>query len=96
MPVIVIVIPQKLEFDEVEPGEATASILAGLSLLAGSADPGEEPPLKHRKIATTDPKHRNLTTRLNVPSSHPDQGALNSRDLFPQKTPSQETATCLT
>jgi len=85
IPVIVIIIAQELEFDDVELPEAPISIGAGLSLLAGSADPGEEPPPKTSKIAKTEAKHRNLISRLNAPSSHPGQGALNCRDLFSQK-----------
>ncbi|MGA8849391.1 MAG: hypothetical protein WB564_06175 [Dehalococcoidia bacterium] len=72
---MVIVIVQELEFDEVDSEEAVASIVGGLSLLAGSADPGEEPPPKNKKSARIEAKHRNLTTRLNVPSSHPGQDA---------------------
>ena len=85
IPVIVIIIVPELEFDEVELEEALASIEAGPSLLAGSADPGEEAPPENNKIAKTEAKHRNLTTRLNVPSSHPGQGSLNCHDLFSQK-----------
>ena len=69
---MIIIVPE-LEFDDVELREAAASIVAGLSLLAGSADPCEKAPPKNRKIATTHAKHRNLTTRLNVPSNHPGQ-----------------------
>jgi len=87
---MVIIITPELEFDEVELVEATASILAGLSLLAGSADPGEEPPPKSSKIARIEAKHRNLTTRLNLPSNRPGQGALDRRDLFSQKILSQK------
>lgn len=86
IPVIVIVIVHELEFDEVELVGAVTTILRGLSLLAGSADPGEEPPPKNKNIARTEAKHRNLTTRLNVPSSHPGQGAPNPCHLFSQKT----------
>jgi len=86
---MVIIIVPELEFDDVELVEPAASIGTALSLLAGSADPGDEPP-KNRKIATTHAKHRNLITRLNVPSSHPGYGALNSRDLFSQKNLSQQ------
>jgi hypothetical protein len=82
---MVIIIEPELEFDDVELWEAVPSILGGASLLAGSADPGVEPPPKNKKIAKTEAKHRNLTSRLNVPSSHPDHGALSSRDLFSQK-----------
>ncbi len=85
IPVIVIVIVPELEFDEVELAEAVATIVGCLSLLAGSADPGEEPPPKNRNIAKTEAKHRNLTARLNVPSSHLRQGPLNRPDLFSQK-----------
>ena len=67
---MVIIIVPELEFDEVELSEAVASILGGSSALAGSADPGEEPPPQNKKIAKTEAKHRNLTTRLNAPSSH--------------------------
>ena len=87
---MVIIIAPELEFDEVELVEAAASILGGLSPLAGSADPCEKAPPKYRKIATTQAKHRNLTTRLNVPSSHPGRGALNCRDLFSQKALSKK------
>ena len=72
---MVIMIVQELELDEVELEEALASIEAGLSLLAGSADPGEEPPPKSSNIPRTKAKHRNLTARLNVPSSRPGQDA---------------------
>ena len=78
---MVIIIVPELEFDEVELGEAVAPILGGLSLLAGSADPGEEPPPRNKKIARTEAKHRNLTTRLNVPSNHPGQDASSHRQL---------------
>ena len=93
---MVIVIVPELEFDEVELGEAAASIVGGPSGLAGSADPGEEAPPKNKKIARTEAKHTNLTSRLNFPSSHPVQGALNRRDLFSQtilfqKTPASPT-----
>jgi hypothetical protein len=81
---VIIIVPE-LEFDDVELLEAVASILAGLSPLAGSAAPGEEAPPKNKKIARTEAKHRNLTTRLNVPSSHPGHGVLNCPDLFSQK-----------
>jgi len=69
---MVIIIVPELEFDELELAEAVASILGGLSLLAGSADPCEKAPAKNRNTATTQAKHRNLTARLNVLSSHPD------------------------
>jgi len=72
--------------------EQNPSILGGLSLLAGSAAPGEEPPPKNKKVASTEAKHTNLTHRLNVPSSHPAQAALNRRDLFSQKILFQTTA----
>jgi len=68
-PVIVIVIVPELEFDELELPEAAVSILGGLSLLAGSADPGEEPTPKSTRIANTEAKHRNPTARLNIPSN---------------------------
>jgi hypothetical protein len=90
---MVIIIVPELEFDEVASREAAASILGGLSLLAGSADPCEKAPAKNRKTATAQAKHRNLTTRLNVPSSHPGQRALNCRDLFSQTILFQKTAT---
>ena len=83
-PVIVIIIEPELEFDEVESGEAGTSILGRLSLLAGSADPCEEPPT-NKKIARIEAKHRNLSTCLNLPSSHSRQGAVNCPDLFSQK-----------
>jgi len=67
---VIIIVPE-LELDEVELGEAAAPIVGGLSLLAGSADPCEKAPPKNRKIATTQANHRNLTSRLNVPSNHP-------------------------
>jgi len=67
------VIVPELESDELELVEAVAPILGALSLLAGSADPGEEPPPTNKKIAKTKTKHTNLTARLNVPSSHPGQ-----------------------
>jgi len=91
IPVIVIIIVPELEFDEVELVEVAASILGGLSLPPGSAAPGEEPPQKNKKIAKTEAKHRNLTSRLNVPSSHPGHGILDSRDLFFQKIPFPKT-----
>jgi len=94
-PVIVIIIVPELEFDDVELTEATASNVGGLSTLPDSADPGEEAPPKNKKIARTEAKHRNLTTRLNVLSSHPSQGAPNCRDLFSQKTLFQKTASPL-
>jgi len=94
-PVMVIIIEPELEFDELELLEAVVPIAGAPSLLAGSADPGEEPP-KNKKTARTEAKHRNLISRLNVPSSHPGQGAPNRRDLFSQKTLFQETATSLT
>jgi hypothetical protein len=65
-------IVQEPELDELESAEAAASIIGGLSLPAGSADPSEETPPKNKKIARTEAKHTNLTSRLNVPSSHPD------------------------
>jgi len=71
----VIVIVPELEFDEGELAEAVVPILGGASLLAGSAAPGEEPPPRNKKIAKTKAKDRNLTSRLNVPSSHPGQDA---------------------
>ena len=80
-----IIIVQELEFDEVRLGEAVASILGLASGLAGSADPGDEAPPKNKKIARTEAKHTNLTTRLNVPSGHPGQGAPSCLDLFSQK-----------
>jgi len=83
---MVIIIVPELEFDDAGSREAVASILARLSLLAGSADPGEEAPPRNKKIAKTEAKHNNLTTRLNVLSNHLGQGALNCRDLFFQKT----------
>ena len=85
IPVMVIIIVPELEFDDVESAEAVASILGGASLPAGSVDPCEKAPAKNRNTATTQAKHRNLTTRLNVPSSHTRQGSLNCRDLFSQK-----------
>jgi len=85
IPVMVIIIVPELEFADVELWEAIASILGGASLLAGSAAPGEKAPAKNRNTTTTQAKHRNLTARLNVPSSHPGQGALKCRDLFSQK-----------
>jgi len=82
---MVMVIAHELEFAEVELGEALASI-AGLSLLAGSADPCEKAPAKNRNTATTQAKHTNLANRLNVPSNHSGQGSLNCHDLFHQKS----------
>ena len=82
---MVIMIAPELEFDDVESWEAVAPILGGDSLPADSVDPCEKAPAKNRNTATTQAKHRNLTTRLNVPSSHPGQGAPNRRDLFSQK-----------
>ena len=82
---MVIIIVPELEFDDAGSREAVASIGGGLSLLAGSADPCEKAPPRYRKTATTQAKHKNLTTRLNVPSSHLGQGALNRSDLFSQK-----------
>ena len=70
IPVIVIMIVHELEFDDVESAEALASTGGWFSLLAGSAAPGEETPPKNKKIAKTEPKHRNLATRLNVLSNH--------------------------
>ena len=67
---MVIIIVPELEFDDAESWEALVSITGGLSLLAGSADPGDESPPKNKKIAKTEPKHRNLATRLNVLSNH--------------------------
>jgi len=58
MPVMVIIIVQELEFDDLAPGEAVVSILAGLSPLAGSAAPGDEAPPKSTNIAKTEAKHR--------------------------------------
>jgi hypothetical protein len=84
---MVIIIVPELEFDEVELADAVASILGVLSLLAGSVDPIEEAPPKNKKIARTEATHTNLTSRLNVPSSHPDQGSLDCPDLFSQKNP---------
>jgi hypothetical protein len=78
---VIIIVPE-LEFDDVELAEAVVPILGGLSTLAGSAAPGEEAPPRNKKIATTKAKQRNLTTRLNVPSSYTHQRALNRRDLF--------------
>lgn len=68
---MVIIIVPELEFDDVELSEAAASITGVLSPLVGSADPAEKAPPKNKKTARTEVKHRNLTTRLNVPSSHP-------------------------
>jgi hypothetical protein len=68
---MVIIIVPELEFDELELAEAAVPILGGLSPLAGSADPCEEAPAKNRNTATTQANNRNLTTRFNVPSSHP-------------------------
>ena len=95
IPVIVIVIVPELEFDEVELAQAAASILGVLSLLAGSAAPGEEAPPRNKNTARTEAKHRNLTGRLNVPSGHPVQGALDSHDLFSRKIPFQRTPTSM-
>jgi hypothetical protein len=67
---MVIVIVQELELEE-----AGASIVGAFSFLAGSADPGDEAMPKINRIARTEAKHRNLTSRLNVPSSHPSQDA---------------------
>jgi len=67
MPVMVIIIVPELEFDEVELLETTARIAGWPSLLPGSADPAEKAPPKNKKIMKTETKHRNLTTRLNVP-----------------------------
>jgi len=75
----VIIIEPELEFNEVEPAEAVVSIAGGLSLLAGSADPCEKAPPKNRNIATTAAKPINLNSPLNVPSSHPGQGASSHR-----------------
>ena len=86
---MIIIVPE-LEFDEVKLAEVPTSIVAGLSLLAGSADPGEEEPAKTKAITKTKAKHRNLTSRLNVPSNRPRHGALNSRDLFSQKNSLKE------
>jgi len=85
IPVMVIIIEPELEFDDVELAEAPTSIDAGLSLRAGSADPGDEAPPRNKKIARIAAKPRNLTTRLNVPSTHRGQDALTCRDLFSQK-----------
>ena len=82
---MVIIIVPELEFDDVELVEAVTPTVGGPSAPAGSADPCEKAPAKNRNIATTHAKHRNLTTRLNVPSNHPGQDALNCRDLFSQK-----------
>ena len=90
IPVIVIIIVPELEFDEVESREAVAPIVGGPPGLAGSADPGEVPPPKNKKTPRTEAKHRNLTSRLNVPPIYPGQGAPTRRDLFSQKTLSQE------
>ena len=90
-PVMVIIIVPELEFDDVELVEPAASIGTALSLLAGSAAPCERVLAKNRKAATTEAKHKNLTIRLNAPSSNPGHGAPNSRDLFSQKTPFQNT-----
>jgi hypothetical protein len=67
---MVIIIVPELEFDDVELLEAVAPVVARSSAPAGSADPCEKAPPKYRNTATTQAKHRNLTTRLNVPSSH--------------------------
>jgi hypothetical protein len=83
---MVIIIAPELEFDDAESWEAVAPILAGLSLLTGSADPGDEAPPKNNKTARTEAKHRNLTTRLNVPSSRPGQ------DISSNKQPSPNAA----
>jgi len=88
---MVIIIEPELEFDDVELSEATVPIAGGFSILAGSADPGEEPPPKNKRIAKTEPKHRNLTSRLNVPSRHTRQGTFHHRDLFSQKTCKRKT-----
>jgi len=90
---MVIMIVPELEFDDAGSREAVAWIVGRLSYLAGSAAPGEEPPPKNNKIAKIEAKHRNLTARLNVPSSHPGHGDLNCRDLFSQKILFQKTAT---
>lgn len=79
---MVIVIVQELELDEVELVEAPTSIGGGLSPLAGSANPGEEEPAKTKAITKTKAKHRKLTNRLNVPSSHTSHGSLHCRDLL--------------
>jgi len=70
---MVIMIEQELEFDDAQLAGAVASILGALSIAAGSADPGEEAPPRNKKIARTEAKHTNLTSRLNVSSSHPGQ-----------------------
>jgi len=66
---MVIVIVPELEFDDVELVQAVTPSIAGLSPLAGSADPGDEAPPKNKKIARTEAKHRNPTARLNIPSN---------------------------
>jgi len=93
---MVIIIVPELEFDEVELGEAVAPILGGASLPAGPVDPCEKAPAKNRNAATTQAKHRNLTSRLNVLSNHLDQAALDPRDLFSQKILFHKTPTSLT
>jgi len=92
-PVIVIVIVPELEFDDAELVEPATSIVRTLSFAAGSAAPGEEPPPKNRNIAKTKAKHRNLTTRPNVLSSHPVRVLLTAVICFPKKFLSHNTPT---
>jgi len=80
-------ITRELEFDEVELAEAPTSIGAGLSLLAGSAEPGVEPPPRNKTTTKIKAKHRNLTNRLNAASSRPTQAPPTSVICFPRWTP---------
>jgi len=75
IPIIVIVIVPALEFEPVELTEAATSNIGAHSVLAGSADPGDEVPPTNKNIARTEAKHRNLSGCLNVPSSRPGQDA---------------------
>lgn len=75
-PVMVIVIVQELKLKE-----AAASIVGRLSFLAGSADPGEEAMAKNKRMARSEAKHKNLSSVLNVLSSHPGQDASSYKQL---------------
>lgn len=70
LPVMVIVIVQELELDVTE-----ASTVAGSFVSGTPADPAEEPTPNNTIMVRSEAMHKNLISGLNVPSSHPDQGA---------------------
>jgi hypothetical protein len=81
-PVMVIVIVQELEFEEVEPGEAVASIVGCSSSLGSSADTPGSVSAKTTIIIRSEAQHRSLINVFNVPSNHPGQDASTHKQLL--------------